>query len=274
MPGEYRIEMDPWKFGHIETNFVYFNAMENSSQLLNLSVYKIFETNVTIEGFIRNELTLEPVPPEYTQIRVDGIDQPYFNFTETDENGYFEMNVVSGNISIYIQTSSNFLDEEFILFNQPGEKIRYDVNLTPIISRLEGFITSTHGGEIYGVFFRLEDENFLIEMHHSSYLSIGFPPGNYTITFDARPSDVPISHGNPELTFYEITETADNMNIFADEIGYEIQNGSFDASKGEVVITDYIAERFDLDVGEEVYFLIRSEEWDNETQTEIHKLYT
>ncbi len=253
VPGEFIIEMDPWKWGWT-TNFYNVDVIENTSSRLNLSVYKMVETNVTIKGYLTDSVTGGSVPSS-TDIWITGIDEPYSNISDAGWQNYYEMNVVPGNISVMVTGAYDYMDREIFLFTNPGDVIWQNISLTPISSTIRGIVYTTKGEDINDVFFSLEGTDYI--RITSNHIHQEIPPGNYTVTFDGEPDEDIISHNRRELTFYEVTDSAKETNFFQEEIGFEIKNGSFAPNENEIVITNDISYYYNLRVGDSLHLLYR-----------------
>jgi ABC-type lipoprotein release transport system permease subunit len=257
-PGEYRIEIDPWKLFY-NTNFYDVKVNDNSSQMLNLSLFKTTGEFLTLEGFVLDDVTGD-TPPPFTDIEVIGIDNPYYNSTEIDENGYFMIYVTPGNISVNLISSTDFLENEFAIYNDPGIDRWFNITYAPFSSRLWVLLSTPHGGDVRSAYIKLNDYDYIRNLYN--FMPRMMPSGKFNITLDARPQDI-IHNPRNEITFYEIPKSSQEFNLYQDQVGFELLNGTFDPLDDEVVITDVISREYDLDVGDNISFRIRESDYDN-----------
>lgn len=88
--------------------------------------------NTMVCGFITDILTGEPIQEVY--VYLDGIDEQgnyYYNYTQTNSEGFYEINVVAGEISFYY-SATGYLKEKTDYYNiNESETLWINVSLQP-----------------------------------------------------------------------------------------------------------------------------------------------
>ncbi|MEE9151084.1 MAG: FtsX-like permease family protein [Thermoplasmata archaeon] len=268
VPGNFTIGITPedlsieqWRMG-VGTNYTQVEVKSNTSVWLNLTVGDFYpDENVVLEGYVYDLFSGDPV--QYASVSVRSLDKSYRNSTNADEFGYFQMNIVPGNISVDVKKYGEYLTQETQIYNSLDQDRREDFYLKPRTSLLKGYVRTQQGEGLSDAYIELLETDIESDTYHTNgYYELRIGAGNYSIMFDAEPDDFPIKHKKYWTNIYGMIPSPENLQLLKDSFPYELRNGSMDLGDGKVVVSENIADEYHLEVGNEVNLVLRELVWD------------
>jgi len=175
---------------------LYSSMPEHIYAHFRLSTGQLPETS-TLKGFIRDNITLEPVGDAtlfvYWANDKKDID---FNYTITDNNGYFEMDVKYGKTGFIVIADEYlpFMQQGFLWFDWAETKwINISIQPLPKLSTICGYIYDTETGN------RVEDATVLVKWTNDIYrdnhnISTTDTEGFYTVKVQRGSGSIHITH--------------------------------------------------------------------------------
>ncbi len=179
-----------------------YQMQENETRWVNLSLYERPLETAVVCGFITDEDTTNPLELANVSLSWEGTEQQYYqNKTTTENNGFYQMNVAAGSISLQIEKEGYFSEYIEELSIDDSETLWMNVSLypRPVENAIVcGYITDIETGQpLIGA--RIEFEWFEVETG-SSY-------GKDTQTNASG--------------FYTLTIAPGELYIYIHEMGYE-----------------------------------------------------
>jgi ABC-type lipoprotein release transport system permease subunit len=239
------------------TNTELVSVPSNTSVKLNITLQQEPEENVIFKGHIYDDLTGNPI--DEVRIRVQSLDIPYSNNIREDSNlfGYFQFNITSGNVSIYIG-KDGYLPQRIEVFNSKDNVLEKDFHLIPQTSSIKGYIHTIYGGEIQNGYVWSNREGLISHSNNFGYFEAKVSYGNHTLTIDSEASNVPYQHDEFNYDIYGFTEPLKNSRLFSEIAPNNFKAGSMDIKEGEIVITETISSQYNIGIGDEIYLLDRN----------------
>jgi len=194
-PGNMRIFVS--HIGHLNGRTERFSVQENEQVWKNISLNSMPEETAMIYGYLKDSDSLDPIKECNITVEWGSHWEGYFNHTQTDNNGFFKINVAAGEIELSFEHHDyipNYSDEYQI---QEAENVWMNVTLK---RRLEensvmcGFITDDETGQLINdatIYIEWQDteENYLQYMTESDafgFFSIALSPGETYLTVIAQ----------------------------------------------------------------------------------------
>lgn len=256
IPGNFTIfALDYW--WDISTNLTQVEVPSNSSIWYNLTLQQFREADVQFEGYVYDNLTGLPI--RYVDVDAINLDIIYRYDTETDNLGYFRMNISSGNSSISLDRF-DYLSYESMIYNSSGDNRSEVFYLEPINSTIEGYVIAPSGERIVDALVKVNGIDFETETNSNGYYSLKIPAGDHTIIFDGESRDYPYKHETTYLDIYSYLDPASNIGILEKVAPFELKSGTMEIGDGKIVLTDYLAKQYGLNVGEQIALVIRGDE--------------
>ncbi|UCF07223.1 MAG: ABC transporter permease, partial [Thermoplasmata archaeon] len=246
----------------------------NETLWLNLTIETEPRRDVLLSGHVYDELSGEPIVN--ATIEVQSTDSVYSSKRRTNEEGFYQFDTIPGNLSIEVKTvypydsDVNYLSFETQIFLEPGEQKELDFYLTPKSSWLEGYILTTEGDLIREVHFVSEDDGIHATAYagdDDGYYNISMPAGKYNISLDGEYSTNPLNPPSEYVSLYGLPQSAEQLAFLQDMSSIELNNGSLTIGDGQVVISDTIADEYDIEVGGKIELSTSEDEFDEENQT-------
>ena len=118
--------------GYFEEYTENYEIGKNEILWINLSLYPLPPENSIICGYVKDEVSNEPI--EKARISVDwedGMGHYYWNYTYTDENGFYTINVAAGKAYLSFYADKYFSKEGGIFIIEENETLWVNVSLYP-----------------------------------------------------------------------------------------------------------------------------------------------
>jgi putative ABC transport system permease protein len=240
----------------IYTNYTQIVIPGSSMIWLNFTLNQIPVADVEIEGYIYDNLTGLPITE--TSVFVRNQDVTYSYYTETDHQGYFRMNISSGNSSLRLR-KSGYLEYLSVIFNSSGDS-RSDVfYLEPINSTIMGYVFTQLGEPIFNAIIEVKETDFSTEIHSMGSYDLDMPAGNYTIIFDGVHQDYPDVRERTHMDIYSFLDINGNTKNLEKIAPFQLVSGTIEIGNGKVVVAENLAQQYNLKVGEEISLLLRGD---------------
>jgi len=182
--------------GYFEEYTENYEIGKNEILWINLSLYPLPPENSIICGYVKDEVSNEPI--EKARISVDwedGMGHYYWNYTYTDENGFYTINVAAGEIKLRFSASHYFSEDTEYFSVSENEKVWINSSLhphPPENSIICGYVRNAITNEtIEGV---IVDINWEDDMGHREW--------NYTFTDENGFYAINVAEGEICLYFY------------------------------------------------------------------------
>jgi hypothetical protein len=212
--------VDASKEGYISYSYDPLTIGPNETVWHNITLTPIPPEVSTIKGYVLDEETGLGIAEAYVSFLDPEID--YYNFTFTNESGYYEINVSSGNFSVYAY-KDGYQSYSTITPIEVGEGVVlwYNITLTPLPAEnaiLKGYAYRYEEGNLVPLNDTMlevwvqGDEKFLsnwTETNATGYYELNVPAGRYCVLISARLDTYTIVNSTDpitlEFTDYNIT---------------------------------------------------------------------
>lgn len=165
------------------------------------------DLNSTIFGNVYEEESGEPVAKVH--IYLINLDMDYKYSVRSDEEGYYEKNVVPGNytIEVFEQNYHYYESDPFML--EDGEKKKADIPLEKVKNGINGVVTDEDGEPLEMVEIQFQSENFFTNQvtDEEGKYEVRLPPGEYKVSArkaSYRPHNNEVEVPENEMVRYDI----------------------------------------------------------------------
>jgi len=118
--------------GYCDRSVGPYQMQENQTRWVNLSFYERPTETAIVCGYIMDEETTSPLELVNVSLSWEGTEHQYYqNMTTTESNGFYQINVAAGNISLYIEKEGYFSEYIEELSIDDSETLWVNVSLNP-----------------------------------------------------------------------------------------------------------------------------------------------
>jgi hypothetical protein len=140
--------------GYCDRSVGPYQMQENETQWANISLYERPPETALIRGYITDNETSDPLEMANVSISWEGAEHQYYeNMTTTASNGFYQLNVAAGNISLYVDEEGYFSQSIEDLSVGDSETLWVNVSLTPRPPEnaiVCGYVTDSETGDPLG----------------------------------------------------------------------------------------------------------------------------
>ncbi|MCD6481167.1 MAG: carboxypeptidase regulatory-like domain-containing protein [Thermoplasmata archaeon] len=190
------IYMSFYADGYFEERTEWFYVYEHQTIWLNMSLYPIPVENSVVCGYVYDEDTGKPLKNADVVVDWRGeAGNSMWNATNTDESGFYTMNVAAGRVKLHFYSSGHFSRSTEYINISENEKLWQNVSLTPRPEEntvVCGYINDEVSGEPLKdveVYLRWEDDE-------------GHEEWNYTYSNESGFYSINVAKGRIYLSFY------------------------------------------------------------------------
>jgi hypothetical protein len=95
--------------GYCDRTMGQYQMQENETQWANISLYERPQETALIRGYVTKNGSADPIEVANVSLTWEGAEHQYYeNMTTTASNGYYQLNVAAGSISLYIEKEGYF----------------------------------------------------------------------------------------------------------------------------------------------------------------------
>jgi len=144
------IDVNVHKTGYFSNYTDLYYIEENVTLWVNFSMIPYPPENSVVCGYIIDSITEEPIYDADVDLRWNDEEHSYWNYTYTDSDGYYIMNVAAGNIKIYSYADGYFYNYSLSYEIEENETLWVNISMDPYPqenSLVCGYVIDSVSGE-------------------------------------------------------------------------------------------------------------------------------